>query len=132
MERLIEYVQGTVVDLLGRSSGPMHLRLIMQPVVATVLAIRAGLRDARAGEPAFLWTFLNNPDQRKRLARSGWADVRKVFFIAVILDSIYQLAVMHAFFAFQTLIVAIFVAVVPYILVRGPVTRIASGPTKVR
>jgi hypothetical protein len=29
-------------DLVGRSVGPMHFRLILQPVMAGILGIRAG------------------------------------------------------------------------------------------
>jgi hypothetical protein len=32
-------------DLVGRSVGPMHFRLILQPVMAGILGIRAGLRE---------------------------------------------------------------------------------------
>ncbi len=40
-------------DLAGRVGGPMTFRLILQPTVATILAVRAGFRDARAGRAAF-------------------------------------------------------------------------------
>jgi hypothetical protein len=36
-------------SLIGRVGGPLTLRLLIQPTVATFLAIRAGWRDARAG-----------------------------------------------------------------------------------
>jgi hypothetical protein len=32
--------------LIGREHGPLGFRVIIQPMVATFLAIRAGLRDA--------------------------------------------------------------------------------------
>ena len=40
-------------DLIARDSGFLHGRLIMQPLVAIVFAIRSGLRDARMGGPVF-------------------------------------------------------------------------------
>ncbi len=40
-------------NLVGRITGPMNFRLIMQPLVAAGFAIWAGVKDARAGRPAF-------------------------------------------------------------------------------
>jgi hypothetical protein len=37
--------------LIGREHGPLAFRIIIQPMVAAFLAIRTGLRDARAGRP---------------------------------------------------------------------------------
>ena len=34
-------------NLIGRTEGPMSGRLLIQPLVACILAVRAGLRDAR-------------------------------------------------------------------------------------
>jgi len=56
-------------DLIGRSTGPMNLRLILQPTVATILAIRAGLADARHGRPAFLWGAISHPAYRREFLR---------------------------------------------------------------
>jgi hypothetical protein len=39
----------------------MNVRLIIQRVVTTILAIRAGLRDARQDRPSFFWAVLWNP-----------------------------------------------------------------------
>jgi hypothetical protein len=113
-----------VEELLGRSSGPLHFRLVMQPLVATILAIRAGRRDAKQGQPPFLWALSKNPAERKRLILSGWKDVGKLFIVAVILDTVYQIIALRAVHVLQTLIVAVCVAIVPYVLLRGPVTRL--------
>jgi hypothetical protein len=59
-------------NLIGRSDGPMTFRIIVQPTVAIVWAIRSGLKDAREGRPPFLWTILTNPGQRHELLRHGW------------------------------------------------------------
>ena len=111
-------------NLVGRSTGPMNFRLILQPTVAIVLAIRAGLADARQGRPAFLWTAITNPAYRPELLRQGWKDVGKVFVLAVVLDVIYQLIVQRGVYLGELLIAAIILAIIPYVLVRGPVTRL--------
>lgn len=117
-------------ELMGRAAGPMHMRLIVQPAVVVFLAIRAGTRDARQGNPPYLWTILTDSDQRKRLLHEGWKDVAKIFTMAVILDLVYSLVVLHRIFPMQTLMVAVILAIVPYLLLRGVVTRLAGGGRK--
>jgi len=113
-------------ELLGRASGPFHFRLILQPVMATLFAVRAGVRDAREGNPPFLYSLILHVDNRKNLAASAWKDVGKVFILAIVLDTVYQLVVLHAFRSLQTLIVAVVLSLIPYALVRGPAMRIAK------
>ena len=69
-------------NLFGRLDGPMSFRLIIQPAVAIFFAIRAGLRDARNGQPPFLWAVFSNPGHRHELLRQGWKDVGTVFIVA--------------------------------------------------
>ena len=126
MESLLEPVNRAIEQLLGRYSGPMHLRLILQPVLATFFAVRAGLRDAKGGRAPFLWSALTQPEARKYLVASGWKDVGKVFLAALVLDSVYQFIFLHGFYPVQTLVVAVGVALVPYLVFRGPVNRFAS------
>ena len=111
--------------LIGRADGPMTFRLIFQPAVAAILAIRAGLKDAQHGATPFLWSALNNAAHRKQLLREGWRDVNTVFMVAVLLDVIYALLVHRWLYPGQTLLVAAVLVIVPYLLIRGPVTRIA-------
>lgn len=114
-------------NLIGRFTGPMNFRLIMQPLVAAGFAIWSGIKDARAGRPAFLWTVITDPAQRSTLLRSAWKDVGKVFILAVVLDAIYQVIQLHAVHLLELLIVAPTLAFVPYILLRGPVTRVVAA-----
>jgi hypothetical protein len=110
-------------DLIARDSGPLHDRLILQPLVATFLAIRAGWRDAREGRSAFFWAVVEDPAHRSFLLRQGWKDVGKIFLVALILDVIYQVLVLRWVYPAQMLIVATVVALVPYLVVRGPANR---------
>ncbi len=97
------------------------------PLVATFLAVRAGLKDAREGQPAFLWAIVTSPAERRRLFRSVAKDVGRIFIVAVVMDTTYQLLVLRAFYPVQVLIVAVACALVPYFLIRGPVTRLTRG-----
>jgi len=113
-------------NLYARFTGPMNLRLIMQPTFATILAIRAGLRDAQQNREPFLWGVLWNPGHRRELLRQGWKDVGKIFLLATILDVVYQLIVHRRIYTLELLITAASLAIVPYVLVRGPISRIAK------
>jgi len=125
MDTLWHLISRGVDELLGRFSGPLHFRLFVMPTVVTILAIRADLRDAREGRPVVLGAFLTDPAERQRLIRSTIKDVGRIFLVAVVLDTTYQLWVLRSFHLGQLLIVAIGCAVVPYVLVRGPITRLA-------
>ena len=111
--------------LMARVGGPMTFRLIFQPAMAALLALRAGLKDAREGRPPYLWTVLTDPSQRAGLLHEGWKSIARVFVLAVVMDFIYEWIMGRPFYPLETLIVAIVLAVVPYLLLRGPVNRIA-------
>jgi hypothetical protein len=112
-------------NLVGRWGGPMSLRFLIQPAVAILFAIRAGLKDARQNEPPFFWAVLSDPGSRQERLRQIWNDVGKVFIIALVLDSIYQVIVHRGIFTLELLITATALALVPYLFARGLVTQIA-------
>jgi hypothetical protein len=113
------------MNLMDRVGGPMTFRIILQPTMAALLAVRAGIKDAREGQPPYFWTILTDTSQRANLLRQGWKAVGRVFILAVIMDVIYQLIVFGWIHPLELLIVAIALAVVPYLLIRGPVNRLA-------
>src|SRR5262249_13731384 len=119
-------------DLAGRVGGPMTFRLILQPAVAILLAIRAGLKDARANRTAFFLAVVVDPVHRDYLLRQGWKDVGRLFILAMLTDVIYQLIVLHWVYPGEMLVVATLLAVVPYLMLRGPVNRIARRARKQR
>ena len=119
-----------VHDLFARLDGPLHFRFFLQPAMAIFLAIRDGLRDDREGKPPFFWSLFTDPGHRRELMRDGWKSISKVFIIAVLLDVVYQIIVVRWFYPFETVLVAILLALVPYILVRGPVNRLRRGSQK--
>lgn len=112
-------------DFVGRIDGPLHFRVIVQPLVACVMAIRAGLRDARQQKPPYLWALAFEPRRRRDLEREGWKDVGTVFVVGVALDVIYQLIALRWVYPAEAVLAAILLVVVPYLVVRGPVTFLA-------
>lgn len=113
-------------DFIGRFDGPLHFRLIMQPVMAIAFAVRDGSRDAREGRSAYFWSLISDPAERGYLLHSGWKGISKVFVLAFVLDVVYQFLVWHGLKPLQALLTAIVLAVVPYVLLRGPVNRLIS------
>lgn len=120
-----EIWQRFVENLLGRFDGPFHFRIILQPLMATILAIIGGVKDARLGKPPFLWGVILNAGHRKELLKDGWKQVARIFILAIVLELIYQPYVLHAFYPGEALVVAFMLAIVPYVVVRGPANRIA-------
>ncbi len=110
-------------DLAGRVTGPLQLRLVLQPTVAAILAIRAGLRDARAGRPPYFRTVWTDRSRRGRLLREGLGDVAKVLGLALVLDVVYQLIVLRWVYPGEALLMALLLAFVPYLLLRGVANR---------
>lgn len=113
-----------IVQLLGRAGGPMHIRLLIQPIIAIILAIRTGLRDARENTAPFLLEFVKNKAQRKVLINTALQDISKLMIMAFLFDSIYQLLVLKEFHLLQALIVTFVLAILPYVILRGLVTRL--------
>ena len=60
------------------------------------------------------------------MLKDGWKSVGKIFILALVLDAIYQLIEIHFIFPGEALIVAFVLAIVPYLILRGIVTRIAA------
>ena len=118
--------------LVGRADldAPMKFRLILQPVMAAIVAIRSGLKDAKAGKPPYFWALFTDPAHRATMLRDGWKSIGRIFILGIIMDVVYQIIVFRRFYPVEALVVAAILAIVPYLLIRGPVTRIARGASK--
>ena len=115
-----------VENLFGRLDGPLHFRFILQPLMATLFAIMSGIKDAKTGKEAYLRKFVCHREYRREMIKDGWLHVSKLFILAIVLDVIYQLKVFHRFYPGETLITAFILAIVPYLILRGPVNRIVK------
>lgn len=115
---------------MGRVHGPMTFRLVMQPLVASFFAVRSGLKDAREHRHLYFWSVWSNSADRRDLLRDGWKDVGKVFLVALVLDVVYEIIEFRWIYPGQAVIVATILAIVPYLIVRGLVNRLASRSAK--
>ena len=125
-----DIVTRIIENLSDRVSGPMKFRLVLQPVMATIFAIRDGRKDAREGKAPYAWAVFTNPEHRRELLQDGWKSVGKVFVIAVIIDTVYQLFVLRWFYPFEAFLTAAILAFLPYLLIRGPVNRLTTQKGK--
>ena len=112
-------------SLLGGLTGPLKFRFVLQPLVAILLSLRAGLRDAREGRSPFLWALVTHRGHRRERLSRGWTDVGKLFVTATLVDFVYQLIVDRRIYALKSLLVATTLALVPYLLLCGVFNRIA-------
>jgi hypothetical protein len=112
-------------NLLARPNQSLALRLVLQPLMSTIIAIRDGITDARTGRSPYFWAVVSDPAQRSARLREGIAATGKIFLIAIAIDGAYQIMELKAFYPGEALIVAILLAFIPYLIARGPVARVA-------
>jgi hypothetical protein len=125
MDTILDVLFNRAAHLFARAGGPLNFRLVVMPTVVTILAIFADRRDAREGRPAVFGAFITDPVERRRLFRSALKDIGRVFIVAIVLDTVYQLWVFRWVYPGEVLVVAVACAIVPYVLVRGPILRLA-------
>jgi len=116
--------------MTDRVTGPMKFRLVLQPLMAMIFAIRSGLDDARAGRPLYFWALFTDPSHRAEMLKDGWKSVGKVFVLALVLDVVYQIIATRFVYPGEALVTAVLLAIVPYLLLRGPVNRIARTTSR--
>ena len=93
--------------------------------MAGLLALRAGIQDAREGRQGYLWAMLTRPERRLQLLHEGWRGALTPFLLAIVLDLLYQLMTIRFVYPLELLFTATVLALVPYALLRGPFNRVA-------
>src|SRR5262245_48654931 len=114
-------------DLVERPDGPMRFRFVLQPLMATIVAIRDGLKDARSGRSPYFATVVANPQERLGRLREGLDATARIIALGLVMDVIYQAIVFKTFYPDQALVVALVQAFVPYLIFRGVTARISRG-----
>jgi hypothetical protein len=112
-------------DLVERPTGPMKFRFILQPVMATVAAVRDGRADALAGRAPYLMTVLGNQAERIGRLREGVNATARIILLGLVMDLIYQVLVLGTFYPNEAVIMALLLAFVPYLIIRGLTLRVS-------
>lgn len=126
---MLELLQDTFTrfwhDLLARPSGPFAFRFLLQPTMAAITAIRAGIVDARTGRSPYFLALWTEPGERRARVREGLSATARIFLLGLVMDSIYQFVELRGFYPLEALVISIALAVVPYFVIRGPAARVA-------
>ena len=115
-------------DILDRPGGPMTFRFILQPAMAIIAAVRDGVHDARVGRRPYVWALIHGVrDTQGRSGRlwEGIISTARIIILGVVMDTVYQWVEFKTFYPAQAAVIAILLAFVPYIVLRGPITRMA-------
>jgi hypothetical protein len=112
-------------DILARPEGPLSFRFFVQPAMAAILAIRDGIKDARTGRSPYFWTVLHDKQKRNARLEEGLAATARILLLGLAMDAIYQVLALGKFYPTEAAVVAIGLAFVPYLLIRGPAERLA-------
>jgi len=112
-------------EMIVRPRDSMGFRFILQPTVAGVLAIRDGIKDAHLERTPYFWTIVNDRTRRRKRLVEGLGAVGRVLVLAAAIDIVYQFTELGGFRPLETVVVAFILAFLPYLIIRGPATRIA-------
>lgn len=113
------------VSIAERPGGPMTFRFILQPMMAAILAAIDGYRDARSGTPPYFWSLVTGSSPRGEKLFDGIIATSRVILLGLVMDVAYQLIVFKTFYPGEAAIVAVLLAFVPYLLLRGIFERLA-------
>ena len=103
----------------------MTFRFILQPAMAAIAAFRDGVKDARTGRSPYFWTLLTNEAKRNERLWEGLIATAQIILLGLAMDSLYQFIVLKTFYPVEAVIVALALAFLPYVILRGPIARAA-------
>jgi hypothetical protein len=123
--RVYLFSQQFLDELPRRFTGPGRFRFVLQPTIATLMGVRGGLADARAGHPPYLIGLLAVPGSRREMLRSGLAVVRNLLAAGIILDLVFQVVLYRSVHPGAALVVGPILICLPYALARALTNRVA-------
>ena len=112
-------------NLFDRPGGPMVFRFFLQPTMAAIAAWRDGVNDARTGRSPFFVGALTDPAQRTIRLNEALVATARIILLGLVMDGIYQAIEFNYFHPAEAVIIALALAFVPYLLLRGLVARAA-------
>lgn len=112
-------------NLFDRPGGPMVFRFFLQPTMAAIAAWRDGVKDARTGRSPFFLGALTDPAQRAVRLNEALVATARIILLGLVMDGIYQAIEFETFHPAEAVIIALVLAFVPYLLLRGLIARAA-------
>ena len=112
-------------NITARPGGPMTFRFMLQPAMAAITALRDGIGDARLGRLPYAATIIRDSGERGSLLWEGIVSTARILILGVVMDVAYQWFFFDTFHPAEAAVIAILLAFVPYVLLRGPIERVA-------
>jgi hypothetical protein len=106
-------------DLPKRLRGPGRFRFILQPLIATIVGIRSGMGDARAGRPPYLLGLVTDREHRGELSRDGLRSIANLLLMGILLDSVFQWMILGQSYPGAALVVGPVLITTPYAIARA-------------
>jgi hypothetical protein len=116
--------QDFFADIPKRLMGPGRFRFILQPLIATILGIRNGLADERAGRPPYLWGVLFHGKLRRELIKSSFKTVANLLLMGILMDSVAQWLILGISYPGAALVVGPVLVMGPYVVARALTNRL--------
>jgi len=77
-------------NITARPGGPMTFRLMLQPAIAAIAALRDGIGDARLGRLPYAATIIRDSRERGSLLWEGIVSTARILILGVVMDVAYQ------------------------------------------
>jgi hypothetical protein len=107
----------------GMFGGKFQIRLILQPVLAMILGVRIGIRDAREGKEPFFSSLAHAKGNRGELIGRAARDAIIPLLLALLIDSILQHMINGRVRPVASLIVGGLLVFLPFLIVRALANR---------
>jgi hypothetical protein len=112
-------------DIFNRPGGPMSFRFVLQPAMAAIAAFHDGVKDAARHRDPYLKRLLSGSSDRTELLNEALISTSRVIVLGLVMDGIYQFMVLKTFYPGEMVVIAVALAFVPYLLLRGFFSRLA-------
>lgn len=116
-------------DIPHRLAGPGRFRFVLQPLFATLLGLRDGRADARAGRNSLLAGILAGRDERRAALRSTLTSIANLVLMAILLDFVFQWMILGIAYPGAALVVGPVLICAPYVLARTLAHRMTAPTT---
>lgn len=107
--------------------GPGRLRFIIQPLIAILLGIRDGRRDATAGAPPYVLAVLFAHGRRKEALSSALRSIVTPLIVGFVVSLIVQYYLFRSVRLWHAFVFGIALIALPYVVARGLTNRLIEG-----
>jgi hypothetical protein len=118
--------EGMIRDLTGPGmfGGKVQIRLVLQPLLALLLGIRFGIRDARQGRLPFFASLFQGQGRGLPILKAGLRDALIPLCLAFIVDGILQRMILGHVRPLAAVMVGAALVFVPFVIGRGLGNRV--------